>query len=209
MDDIIKLKDKIDAALYRHRNGAAVESMMRMGGQGSQNYGVELTVIRRIASRYAPCQPLADMLYYSDVREHRLAALYIADPLCFDADKTASWMRDVATTEIADCASQALFCKIPGIIATALPLIGESPILSHTAIMSAARALTTCHDMPDAVTELLKETSKIKERTDHTTLSAFTFMITALGRAGYAREASEFIDTLPEESKRELEWLKE
>jgi len=209
MNDIEKLRAKINLALYRQRNGAAVEAMARMSGEASRSYGVSLTTIRRIASEYAPCQPLANMLYAGEVRDHRLAALYIADPTAFDRDRTLLWMRDVRTAEIADCAAQALFCKIPDVIGVASPLIEEEPLLSHTAVMTVARALGRQPDaMPSKVAELFSRLTQIKERTDRLTLSAFTFMLDVLGRAGYGREVSEFVDILPAEAQEELEWLK-
>ncbi len=209
MNDIEKLKAKINLALYRQRNGAAVETMARMSGDTSRSYGISLTTIRQIASEYAPCQPLADMLYAGEVRDHRLAALYIADPTAFDRHKTLTWMRDVRTAEIADCAAQALFCKIPDIIAVASPLIEEEPLLSHTAVMTVARALgRQSDDMASTETELFSRLSLIKGRTDRLTLSAFTFILDVLGRAGYSREVSEFVDTLPAEAQEELSWLK-
>lgn len=210
MNDTEKLKARINIALYRQRNGAAVETMNRMSGDTSRNYGVSLTTIRQIASEYAPCQPLADMLYAGDVRDHRLAALYIADPASFDPDKTLRWMRDVRTAEVADCAAQALFCKIPDIISVASPLIEEEPLIGHTAVMTVARALNGSAEniAPQTVTESLRRLSKIKERTDRATLSAFTFMLDILERHGFGQEVSDFIDTLPEESQEELEWLK-
>ncbi len=208
MNDTEKLKARINIALYRQRNGAAVDTMTRMSGDKSRNYGVALTTIRQIASEYAPCQPLADILYAGDVRDHRLAALYIADPTSFNHDKTLRWMRDVRTTEVADCAAQTLFCKIPDIITVAMPLINEEPLVSHTAVMSAARALGTVKTEPYTVTEFISRLSQIKERTDRTTLSAFTFMLTVLERSGYGTEVSAFIDTLPSESQEELGWIK-
>lgn len=210
MNDIEKLKARINIALYRQRNGAAVETMTRMSGDTSRNYGAALTVIRQIAAEYAPCQPLADMLYAGDIRDHRLAALYIADPASFDPDKTIRWILDVRTVEVADCAAQALFCKIPGIISVAMPLIEKEPLTSHTAVMTVARALNGSKDSmaPHTVAELLSRLSQIKERTDRTTLSAFTFLLDVLGRAGYGQEASDFIDTLPSKSQEELGWLK-
>ncbi|MDE6482776.1 MAG: DNA alkylation repair protein [Rikenellaceae bacterium] len=210
MNDTEKLKARINIALYRQRNGAAVETMNRMSGDTSRNYGVSLTAIRQIASEYAPCQPLADMLYAGDVRDHRLAALYIAAPASFDPDKTLRWMRDVRTAEVADCAAQALFCKIADIISVAAPLItDEDRLISHTAVMAVARALNGSADIaPHTVTELLSRLSQIKERTDRATISALTFALDISGRAGYGCEVSDFIDTLPDESKKELEWLK-
>lgn len=207
-----ELKTEVNARLYRCRNGMTVDTMTRMEGAGKGrllNYGTSLADIRLIASRYAPCQPLADTLFESNVRDHRLAAVYIADPTAFDRDKAQRWMRNCRTVEIADCAAQALLSKVTGIVEAASPLIAEDVLTSHAALMSVARAASSHHVTPRKAAELLSLIEPVRERCDHTTLSAMTFMLTTLNKAGHTALTASFIDSLPPESHAELEWLKQ
>lgn len=207
-----ELKAEVNARLYRCRNGMTVDTMTRMEGAGRGrllNYGVSLADIRTIAEQYAPCQPLANTLFDSNVRDHRLAAVYIADPALFDRDKAQRWMRNCRTVEIADCAAQALLCKVTDIIEAAAPLIGEDVLTSHAAVMSVARAASSHHIIQAKAAELLSLIEPVKERCDHTTLSATTFMLTTLNKAGYTALTASFIDSLPPQAHAELEWLKQ
>lgn len=217
MRPLEELRAEINIELYRQRNGAVADTMRRMsGGNTLINYGVSLPTIRRIAEPYAPSEPLAELLYSSNVRDHRLAALYIADPSRFDAEKCRKWMKEVRTLETADCAAQVLFSKIPNITEIATELLDdENPIIAHTAFMSIFRAASSKKEEIDAnrAASLLSIADKFSKRQvqniDRSTLSALTFAIDTLNRAGHTDKCAVFIDSLPQEAKEELSWLKE
>ena len=74
--------------LRREMNGAVAESMQR--GYGL-NYGVSIPTIRAIAGRVGTDHAFARFLYRQDVRELRMAALTIADPVSVTSDNVDEW----------------------------------------------------------------------------------------------------------------------
>ena len=77
--------------LRRERNGAVADSMRYYGTPYGLNYGVSLPTLRRIARAEAPDHGFARYLYRQDVRELRMAALTIADPVSVTPDNVDEW----------------------------------------------------------------------------------------------------------------------
>ena len=72
-------------------NGAVAESMQRGEGGYGLNYGVSIPTIRAIAGRVGTDHAFARFLYRQDVRELRMAALTIADPVSVTPDNVDEW----------------------------------------------------------------------------------------------------------------------
>jgi hypothetical protein len=100
--------EKLLAGLRREMNGAAVERMERAGIAYPLSYGVSTTDIRSAALRYAPDDLFARYLYTRNVRELRLAALFIADPASLSADDLPFWAAGVTNSEVAEYLAFAL-----------------------------------------------------------------------------------------------------
>lgn len=77
--------------LRREMNGAVAESMQRGEGGYGLNYGVSIPAIRAIAGRVGTDHAFARFLYRQDVRELRMAALTIADPVSVTPDNVDEW----------------------------------------------------------------------------------------------------------------------
>ena len=68
------------AELRREMNGVAADAMRSYGGQYGVNYGVAAHTIREKASAIPHDHEFAEYLYKQDVRELRIAGLWIAEP---------------------------------------------------------------------------------------------------------------------------------
>lgn len=141
-------------------NGMVVEAMSRRGVDYPLSYGVAVTEIRTVAARYAPDHSLARTLYQSDVRELRLAALYIADPAQAAAE-AAFWAKGISCPEVAEHAA-ALMGRAPEAQKVTLEwLASQDAVIGYAALMTAARAIMESPaaewDMPTLI--LLLETA--------------------------------------------------
>ncbi len=112
--------DKMVALLRRLRiemNGAVTDAMRAYGGQPSGyglNYGVSLPTIREVAAASAPDSELAALLWRQDVRELKLAALFIDDPQTLDAARMEQWADAWrGSTELAEQSAMQLFWRSP------------------------------------------------------------------------------------------------
>ena len=65
----------------RERNGVVADTMQYRGKAYGLNYGVSLPTIRAVARAERPDSDFARFLYRQDVRELKLAAFWIADPV--------------------------------------------------------------------------------------------------------------------------------
>lgn len=128
-------------------NGAVVGAMESRGLHYPLNYGVSLPTIKAIASDYAPNHSLAELLYQQQVRELRLAAMYIAQPEMVIADTSDFWADGVCTGEIAEVLAMKLLSqsqdaeKIVRLwLECHLDSTDGSELLRYAALMTAARA---------------------------------------------------------------------
>lgn len=98
--------------LRRQMNGAVSEAMARHGIIYRLNYGVSLPTIKEIALRHAPNHTLARELYQSDVRELRIAGLYIADPEQVTVEEVEFWQSGADNKELKDLVNFILLRKV-------------------------------------------------------------------------------------------------
>ena len=94
-------------------NGAVVGDMEARGVKYGLNYGVSVPVIRRVAREYAPDHALAAYLFRQDIRELKLAAVYIDDPAEVTAGQMEEWASVVPADEIMEHAAMNLFYASP------------------------------------------------------------------------------------------------
>lgn len=88
--------------LKRNMNGAVTESMERRGIHYPCNWGVSLHAVRTAAQGFAPDHEFAKFLYGQQIRELRLAAYVIADPMAVTAEELAFWGAGVTNAELAE-----------------------------------------------------------------------------------------------------------
>lgn len=111
--------DKMVALMRRLKvemNGAVTDAMREYGG-GQQgyglNYGVSLPTIKDVAREYAPNHELALTLWRQDVRELKLAALFIDEPSAVMAEQMEAWAADWRVSELAEQCAMQLFWRCP------------------------------------------------------------------------------------------------
>lgn len=111
--------EKVVALMRRLKiemNGAVTDAMREYGGgrQGyGLNYGVSLPTIRDVAREYVPDHELALALWRQDVREMKLAALFVDDPSQVAAAQMEAWAGEWRVTELAEQCAMQLFWKSP------------------------------------------------------------------------------------------------
>lgn len=94
-------------------NGAVSQSMREGGIAYGMNYGVSLPTIKSIAREYYPDHSLAADLWRQEVREMRLAAIYVEDPAAVTVEQAELWSGGFLTTEIAQIAAMELLWRGP------------------------------------------------------------------------------------------------
>lgn len=126
--------------LRRERNGAVADAMCLCGKPYGLNYGVSLPTLRRIARAETSDHDFARYLYVQDVRELRLAALYIAQPERVTMDEAAFWAAGIINSEVAEEASFALLSRVGVLPAIFESWMAASPLLQYAALLAAARS---------------------------------------------------------------------
>lgn len=127
--------------MRRMMNGAVVGSMCFYGAEYGLNYGVSLPTIRDIAKSELSkeCDSVANhalsrLLYRQEVRELRLAALWLADLSAISsAADFAFWFDGIINSEVAEEAAFALFGRSESlsIVEALLQQKGDNSELLH------------------------------------------------------------------------------
>lgn len=126
--------------LRRERNGAVADAMSPFGKPYGLNYGVSLPTLRQIARAERPDHDFARYLYVQDVRELRLAALYVAQAERVTADEADFWAAGIVNAEVAEEASFALLSRVDVLPAIFENWMAASPLLQYAALLAAARS---------------------------------------------------------------------
>lgn len=111
-------------------NGAVSDAMREYGGGQhgyGLNYGVSLPTIKDVAREYAPDHELALTLWKQDVRELKLAALFIDEPSAVTAEQMEVWAADWRVPEMAEQCAMQLFWRSPAAFCIAAAWAGLSP----------------------------------------------------------------------------------
>ncbi|MEG1607162.1 MAG: DNA alkylation repair protein [Mucinivorans sp.] len=102
---------KIFSALRRQMNGHITGAMELCGVQYGMNYGVSIPTIKDICAFYGPDHALAGELWRQEVRELRLAAIFIEDPVQVTLEQMILWSQKWSTLELAEQCAMQLFYK--------------------------------------------------------------------------------------------------
>ncbi len=127
--------------LRRDRNGMAADAMCSYGGQYGVNYGVAAHTIRDRAKTEGKDHAFAEYLYRQDVRELRIAGLWIADAKEIKPSNFHFWAAGIINSEIAEQAAMALLSEVERID----DLLAEwsqsdNVLLCYAAMLAAARS---------------------------------------------------------------------
>ncbi len=179
--------------LRRERNGAVADAMCLCGKPYGLNYGVSLPTLRRIARAETPDHDFARYLYVQDVRELRLAALYIAQPERVTMDEAAFWAAGIINSEVAEEASFALLSRVGVLPELFRSWITASPLLQYAALLAAARSPQASLAWVDAVLEAVHRNAVEAEAlvaAARSVAAADTSAAPAAGIAGAAGQAA-------------------
>lgn len=151
--------EKMIALMRRLRiemNGAVTDAMREYGG-GQQgygvNYGVSLPTIRDVAADYAPDHELAQTLWQQDVREMKLAALFVENAAAVTAAQMEQWAADWRVPELAERCAMQLFWRSPEAWPKAVEwgaLTGEGSALRRLAAFYMLGRLAAAESVSDA-----------------------------------------------------------
>lgn len=179
--------------LRRERNGAVADAMCLCGKPYGLNYGVSLPTLRRIARAETPDHDFARYLYVQDVRELRLAALYIAQPERVTADEADFWAAGIINSEVAEEASFALLSRVGVLPELFRSWITASPLLQYAALLAAARSPQASLAWVDAALEAVHRNAVEAEAlvaAARSVAAADTSAAPAAGIAGAAGQAA-------------------
>lgn len=128
-------------AMRKQMNGAVADAMYYYGANYGLNYGVSLPTVRQIAKESEQDHDLALYLYKQQVRELRLAALYVAEGEKITMEELPTWAEGVINSEVAE---EMAFALLPR--TTILSQIfdewsqSDNEFLAYAALMAAARS---------------------------------------------------------------------
>lgn len=179
--------------LRRERNGAVADAMCLCGKPYGLNYGVSLPTLRRIARAETSDHDFARYLYVQDVRELRLAALYIAQPERVTMDEAAFWAAGIINSEVAEEASFALLSRVGVLPELFRSWITASLLLQYAALLAAARSPQASLAWVDAALEAVHRNAVEAEAlvaAARSVAAADTSAAPATGIAGAAGQAA-------------------
>lgn len=128
-------------AMRKQMNGAVADAMYYYGANYGLNYGVSLPTVRQIAKDTEQDHDLALYLYKQQVRELRLAALYVAEAEKITMEELPTWAEGVINSEVAE---EMAFALLPRTTILS-PIFAEwsqsdNEFLAYAALMAAARS---------------------------------------------------------------------
>ncbi len=177
--------------LRRERNGAVADAMCLCGKPYGLNYGVSLPTLRRIARAETSDHDFARYLYVQDVRELRLAALYIAQPERVTMDEAEFWAAGIINSEVAEEASFALLSRVGVLPELFRSWITASPLLQYAALLAAARSPQASLAWVDAALEAVHRNAVEAEAVVAVARSAAAADTSAAPAAGIAGAAGQ------------------
>lgn len=116
MEDFTPRMTALLREMRRQMNGQLSESLQNALPRAERyglNFGVSLPTLRQIARSAGHDHPFARFLYRQDVRELRLAALWIADPASLTSDELPCWIASPMPSEQIEEAAFALLSRVP------------------------------------------------------------------------------------------------
>lgn len=128
--------------LRTETNGAVSGAMEQGGIKYGINYGVSIPAVKNIAGEYGTNHSLALLLFGQDVRELKLAALFIDNPLQVTASQMREWSKSFTNTEIIDQTAMRLFSKAAPAFEVASEWMSDGDgLVRYAGFMTAAGAI--------------------------------------------------------------------
>lgn len=193
-------------------NGAVSDAMREYGGGQhgyGLNYGVSLPTIKDVAREYAPDHELALTLWKQDVRELKLAALFIDQPSAVTAAQMNKWAEEWRVPELAEQCAMQLFWRSPDawqIIMKwiALPT-GEAPMKRLAAFYMLGK-LATGGTVSDASLSEILNNGKAFDRQTKERSAAYALRETYRHRPALREQVMSVLNHVPAEVADEVRW---
>lgn len=198
---LTETRSEILAELRSEMNGAVVESMLHYNGtEPFFSYGVSLPRIKQEALKHKGNHELALFLFQSEIRELKLAAIYVEIPENVTPQQMGRWSESFHSLEIADNAATMLFFGAPEALETAAAWIKEESRMRPALMIAGKRARLYKDKERDQYATLLQEITPLTRR-EHPRgiLDAICYALTAFYKL-FPKEVLEIRDnasTLP------------
>jgi len=127
MEDFTPRMAALLREMRRQMNGQLSEELQNALPEAERyglNFGVSLPTLRQIARSAGHDHLFARFLYRQDVRELRLAALWIADPASLTPDELPCWVASPMPSEQIEEAAFALLSRVPACGDSAVAVVG-------------------------------------------------------------------------------------
>lgn len=187
----------------REKNGAVADFMRFYGKRYGLNYGVSLSTVRSLARQEADLDDslkshkFAKLLYQQEVRELRLAALWLADIEQVESNQELDfWACGIINSEVAEEAAFALFYRSSLVDSW---LDGGSILLQYCAIMAMAKRCEGSVDMMNFALDKYSNTlAQLIEHEPHIIPKAVVALFDSAIKSGVDRERIiSFMSSLP------------
>jgi len=188
-------------------HGAAVEDMARRGISYGLSYGVAVPVIRKVAREYAPDPALAAYLFRQDVRELKLAAVYVDNPGQVTATQMRNWASAMPAPEIMEHAAMNLFYASPDAVEIIMEWLDDNdPLRLKGALYMAGKRATERLDMESVLSDILVHAGKAISEKSHVPQQAAVYFFTKLAGItdGLCTHIMEILDAWQKQESPEL-----
>lgn len=184
-----ELKTELLKKLRREMNGVVASALKPLTGDRLRTYGVSLPVIRRLAAGYAPDPELARVLFASDVRELKIAALYLEDPARTAPERWEEWRRGLVNREIGDLLAAVLLGKRADTVGRVSGWLDDpDPAVVRTALMAAGRSLSVLPEVTEEVfRECMEFVGRVSGHPDRGVQDGAVYLLVRLCRAAPGR----------------------
>lgn len=189
-------KDTIKEILLQIRrdmNGAVVGTMLEiLGNERYVNYGVAVPTIKKTAKKYYPNHELALQMFSSEIRDLKIASIYIDIPSEVTLEQMRDWSSAFDEQDIIENACSMLFYKAEDALLIAEEWINTYPYASMLITAKHARFCFSADNLELYKSIATKITEEIGEEKF---VSARCRMLAAIASAH--NELEKFIDNLP------------
>lgn len=193
-------------------NGAVTDSMREYGGGQhgyGLNYGVSLPTIKDVAREYVPDHELALTLWKQDVRELKLAALFIDQPSAVTAAQMKGWAGDWRVPELAEQCAMQLFWRSPAAFDITVDWAGLSPdedALKRLAAFYMLGKLAAGETISDASLSEILNNGKAFGRQTKERSAAYALRETYRHRPTLREQVMSVLNRIPAEVADEVRW---
>ncbi len=191
--------EEIYSELRRNANGIVVETMFEMlGTEKYVNHGVSVPAIKEVASRHAPNHRLAEELFKTNIRELKIAAVYIDNPNEVTLEQMEQWSKSFDAIDILENCCSMLFSRAPQALIIAKKLMNDMPYASL--LIASRRASLLFHEQ-----ELMEYHEIVNRITPFSHGAHFELKCRLI--AALKKNSDTFDIYLDDDISKEIEWL--